>query len=167
MSKNRDPHLKRPSAEKRQAAALDALIHPKTPRFVGPHETAQDAANAAAAEHFGLPYVKEEPGGAVAQLEPMPDAHDTLAQAVAELLDVLTAVGRANVRAQGKAPKKQADAERHEAVKTALRRVGRGDLLQKPYRERAIAKVFAAFAEFRRIEGMPTPQAFVRRLRGR
>ena len=96
-----------------------------------------------------------------------PDPHGRLSLAMNEVIAVLEAMERADARASGKAAQVQRDAEKHELIKKAIRLIGRSDLLEKPYRERAIALVFKNFAAFKRIEGMPTAQSFVRRLRGR
>lgn len=165
MSKNRGPRQKLEPAQKRQDEAIEAVLRPK--KFVGPHETEQDAANCAAAEHFGLPYVKIKSGASVSADAAPPDPHAELENAVAELTAVMKAVMNSGARSGGKISKRDADAETHDAIKAAIRRIGRADLLEKPYREKAIARVFAGFAAFEGIKGMPTAHAFVRRLRGR
>lgn len=160
MNKNRDPRKKLPAAREREAAAQNALPPPRP-------DSPMYESWAATAKAYG--FFKEPPSEAQRFADDMenPDPHERLARAVDELISVLDAMGRGDARSGGKAVKMQADSEKHEAIKTAIRRIGRGDLLEKPYHERAIAHVFSAFAAFRSIEGMPTAQAFVRRLRGR
>ena len=166
MSKNRAPRQKLGPAQKRYDDAKEAVLRPTPKKFVGPHATEQDAANCAAAEHFGLPYVKCKPGSAVIA-EPPPDPHAELEGAVAELLAAMKSVMNSVARSGGKISKRNIDAAKHEAIKAAIRRIDRADLLEKPYNEKAIARVFVGFATFASIEGLPTAHAFVRRLRGR